>query len=150
MVCDIILMEIIFFLTFFELNDQRLKSWVWNLDWTLRTKLFSQSVCTALTAGICLPLVLCRGTVSDLWKTVETPTGHWGNPNLYLDQSITKGWQLEDMYINIMTVFMMTSSNGNIFRVTGHVCGEFTGPRWIPRTMASDAEFWCFLWSAPE
>ena len=27
---------------------------------------------------------------------------------------------------------MMTSSNGNIFRVTGHFCGEFTGPRWIP------------------
>ena len=30
----------------------------------------------------------------------------------------------------------MTSSNGNIFRVTGHLCGEFTGPRWIPRTKA--------------
>ena len=27
---------------------------------------------------------------------------------------------------------MMTASNGNIFRVTGHLCGEFTGPRWIP------------------
>ena len=27
---------------------------------------------------------------------------------------------------------MMTSSNGNIFRVTGTLCGEFTGPRWIP------------------
>ena len=36
----------------------------------------------------------------------------------------------------------MTSSNGNIFRVTGHLCGEFTGPRWIPRTKASDAEIW--------
>ena len=23
---------------------------------------------------------------------------------------------------------MMTSSNGNIFRVTGPLCGEFTGP----------------------
>ena len=45
---------------------------------------------------------------------------------------------------------MMTSSIGNIFRVTGHLCGEFTGPRWISRTKASDAEFWCFLWSAPE
>ena len=33
---------------------------------------------------------------------------------------------------------MMTSSNGNIFRVTGHLCGEFTGPRWIPRTKASE------------
>ena len=26
----------------------------------------------------------------------------------------------------------MTSSNGNIFRVTGPLCGEFTGHRWIP------------------
>ena len=41
---------------------------------------------------------------------------------------------------------MMTSSNGNIFRVTGPLCGEFTGDRWIPHTKASDAELWCFLW----
>ena len=26
----------------------------------------------------------------------------------------------------------MTSSNGNIFRAAGHLCGEFTGHRWIP------------------
>ena len=26
---------------------------------------------------------------------------------------------------------MMTSSNGNIFRVTDHLCGEFAGLRWI-------------------
>ena len=25
---------------------------------------------------------------------------------------------------------------------------EFTGPRWIPHTKASDAELWWFLWSA--
>ena len=45
---------------------------------------------------------------------------------------------------------MMTSSNGNIFRVTGPLCREFTGRRWIPRKKANDAELWCFLWSAPE
>ena len=39
--------------------------------------------------------------------------------------------------------FMMTSSKGNIFHVTGHLCGEFTGDRWIPRTKASDAELSC-------
>ena len=43
----------------------------------------------------------------------------------------------------------MTSWNGNIFRVTGPLCGEFTGHRWIPHTKASDAEPWCFLWSVP-
>ena len=36
---------------------------------------------------------------------------------------------------------MMTSSNGNIFSVTGHLCGEFTCPRWTPRTKASD-QWW--------
>ena len=41
---------------------------------------------------------------------------------------------------------MMTSSDGNIFRVTGHLCGEFNGYRWIPSKKACDAEFWCFLW----
>ena len=45
---------------------------------------------------------------------------------------------------------MMTSSNGNIFRVTGPLWGENNGHRWIPLTKASDAELWCFLWSAPE
>ena len=40
---------------------------------------------------------------------------------------------------------MMTSSNGNIFRVTGLLCGEFTGDRWIPRTKASEAEFDVFF-----
>ena len=47
-------------------------------------------------------------------------------------------------------ITMMTSSNGSIFRVTGHLCREFTGPRWIPHTKASDAGLWCFLWAAPE
>ena len=39
---------------------------------------------------------------------------------------------------------MMTSSNGNIFRDTGHLCGEFTGHGLIPHTKASDAKLWCF------
>ena len=39
-------------------------------------------------------------------------------------------------------VTMMTSSNGNIFRVTGLLCGEL-----IP---ASDEQLWYFLWSPPE
>ena len=39
---------------------------------------------------------------------------------------------------------MMTSSNGNMFRFTGPLCGEFTGHQWIPLTKTSDAEPWCF------
>ena len=70
-----------------------------------------------------------------------------------------KGWmylfmikgktKCKDFRESLDTYVMMTSSNGKIFRVTGHLCGEFTGPRWIPRTKASDAKLWCFLWSTP-
>ena len=42
----------------------------------------------------------------------------------------------------------MMSSNGNIFRVAGHLYGEFTGHRWISHAKASDAELWCFILSA--
>ena len=45
---------------------------------------------------------------------------------------------------------MMTSSNENIFRVTGPLWGKSSGHRWIPLTDASDEELWCVLWSAPE
>ena len=45
---------------------------------------------------------------------------------------------------------MMTSSNGNIFRVTGPLCGEITGYQQTSFIKASDVELWCFLWSAPE
>ena len=43
----------------------------------------------------------------------------------------------------------MTSSNGNIFRVTGPLCGEFTGHRWIPMTKASGAQLLVFtlIWA---
>ena len=38
-------------------------------------------------------------------------------------------------------LFMMTSSNGNIFRVTGHLCGEFTVPAQRPVTRGFDVFF---------
>ena len=46
-----------------------------------------------------------------------------------------------DVYVH----FMMTSSNRNTFRVTGPLCVEFTGDRWIPLTKASDTEFDVFF-----
>ena len=46
--------------------------------------------------------------------------------SLYPQTKENRIWSANAYYI------MMTSSNGNIFRVTGHLCGEFTGPRWIP------------------
>ena len=70
------------------------------------------------------------------------------NPNLFLvlfSMESVRGYCKYTMFYD-----MMTSSNGNIFRVTGPLWGEFTGHQWIPLTKASDVELWCFLWSAPE
>ena len=35
-------------------------------------------------------------------------------------------------FCSVVCASMMTSSNGNVFRVTGHLCGEFTGPGEFP------------------
>ena len=45
----------------------------------------------------------------------------------------------------IIIVGIMTSPNGNIFYVTGSLCGEFIGNRWIFLTKASDVELWFSL-----
>ena len=60
----------------------------------------------------------------------------------YSDEAIT--WDPLSLYWPFVVKIMMTSSTWNIFRVTGPLCGEFTGHRWIPRTKASDAEL-CFV-----
>ena len=40
---------------------------------------------------------------------------------------------------------MMTSSNGNIFRVTGPLCGEFTGPGEFPTQRSVMRSFYVFF-----
>ena len=50
----------------------------------------------------------------------------------------------------IQSSTMMTSSNGNIFCITGLLWGESTSYWWVPLTKASDMELWCFLWSEPD
>ena len=86
-----------------------------------------------ISAGI-YSYIICLYTL-----ILETKSSIRNNTIFWVIGNITK------IYEN-----MMTSSNGNIFRVTGHLCGKFTGPRWISRTKASDAELWCFLWFTPE
>ena len=66
------------------------------------------------------------------WTITDRPLSRWNVATMRLSHN------------------MMTSSNGNIFRVTGPLCGEFTVNRWIPLTKASVAELWCFLSYAPE
>ena len=61
---------------------------------------------------------------------------HW--PNSYstqFDRNEAVNLELgpsSDDYTSVFPCYMMTSSNGNIFRVTGHLCGEFTGPGEFP------------------
>ena len=53
----------------------------------------------------------------------------------------------ETPLLSYCSCVMMTSSNGNIFRVTGHLCGEFTGPGEFPAqrpvTRSFDVFFIC-------
>ena len=74
-----------------------------------------------------------------------------GTLSQWLTSHHMETWRLQN-WRTVLTgkIIMITSSNGNIFRATGPLCGEFTGPRWLPCTQASDAELWGFLWSAPE
>ena len=65
--------------------------------------------------------------------------------------SLTNLYDFRHAWLNFpRPVYCLPWWTSNIFRVTGHLCGEFTGPRWIPHTKASDADLWCFLWSASE
>ena len=50
--------------------------------------------------------------------------------------------------MHLSSISMMTSSTGKGFRVTGLLCGEFTGHRWIPLSKTRDAELSCFFWCA--
>ena len=58
------------------------------------------------------------------------------------------GYEIPGLFSPLCFRFMMMSSNENVFRVTGDLCGGIH--QWIPLTKASDTELWGFLWSAPE
>ena len=83
----------------------------------------------------------------------QMPRGHYHwNRNCW---TLYKTWNKRKKQtlihdLNTQQWSMLTPSNGNSFRVTGLLCGEFTGHRWFPNTKASDAELWYFLWCAPQ
>ena len=67
------------------------------------------------------------------------------HPDSMATDWIIEGITIKQVKDKVALCTMMTSSNGNIIRVTGHLCGEFTGHRWIPRTKASDAGLGIFF-----
>ena len=83
---------------------------------------------------------------SMFYRTMVSP----GNHCCQLTTGVRSLTEFQKLHCMTWYQGMMTSSNGNFFRVTGPLCGEFTGHRWIPHTKASDAELWCFLWSVSE
>ena len=90
--------------------------------------------------GICQQLDTCI-PVWLMWYTSYRVL--FALDNYCYSVQVTDTWYIVPMPVK----YTMTSSNGNILRVTGPLCGEFSGHRWMPRTKA---ELWCFLWSARE
>ena len=63
---------------------------------------------------------------------------------IQIDKIHIQWWYKQQMQSQSNDIMMM-SWNGNIFCITGPLCGELIGHRWIPRTKASEAKLWCFF-----
>ena len=86
-----------------------------------------------------------RGISFSRMLTAYVVYQRYGDVIVFLNINHTADMPLWTCPQRIYKLTMMTSSNGSIFRVTGPLCGEFTGPRWIPLTKASDAELCVFF-----
>ena len=86
-------------------------------------------------------MFLCRN-IDHFWLARRTEWQIWAwkiVPPLFKWHALL-AYCHHSMKLSQKFVSMMTSSNGNIFRVTGPLSKEFTGNRWIPITKARDAE----------
>ena len=77
------------------------------------------------------------GQYYDWWCPGNTETQGISSNDLNCKVNLSLSSARKD-YNDLCHFSMMTSSNGNIFRVTGPLCGELTGHQWIPLTKASD------------
>ena len=74
---------------------------------------------------------ICLYIVQLLWFNISVDPAYTWDTNLVINMprdALAPNGAMSSAGILIM----MTSSNGNIFRVTGHLCGEFTGPGEFP------------------
>ena len=69
------------------------------------------------------------------WSRCQKGLGAWTKRSIFCARHIRSSFL---GFVHVHDI--MTSSNGNIFRVTGPLCGEFTGDRWIPLTKAHSVE----------
>ena len=82
-----------------------------------------------------------------MWYTGIVLQDHWYHITRHCTTQATMAGTRH--YSDVIMSTMAPWPGDAIFRVTGPLCGEFTGHRWIPRTKASDMELYCFLWSVP-
>ena len=101
----------------------------------------------SLTIGIFFR-ISCPGVAGSRWWMCARRL----NVNdLFLWQRLNARWKSSHTIINpwfdivLHVSSMMTSSNGNIFRVTGALCGEFTGPGEFPTQKPVTRSFDVFL-----
>ena len=77
------------------------------------------------------------------WSSV---VGQWNDRGSVVGRAVWSRCPWQQVWVgSLFRQNRKTSSNGNIFRVTGRLCGAFAGHRWVPLTKASHAELWCFF-----
>ena len=91
---------------------------------TIFSKLFSEWI--ALFVSVSNSTGFCHSQLTISQHRFK----HWLDSQGVVGQRFeTVMTKFTDTYMSWCLWTMMTSSNGNIFRVTGHLCGEFTGHR---------------------
>ena len=60
---------------------------------------------------------------------------HFWRQHYFITRILCKSaWLMKTEFLRTYKFIMMMSPNGNIFHVTGHLCGEFTGQRPVRRS----------------
>ena len=127
-------------------DRQFIHKWYNQAEWIIRIqfyetfkKIYRSGFSMWAPSKIFMNVLKCFGnylnTQMDLSKSQEISYAHF----VFCCGSFTR-----QFYPYRLWLFM--SSNGNISRVTDHLCGEFTDNRRITRTMASDADL--VIWDA--
>ena len=62
---------------------------------------------------------------------------------------VSHNWGKQALSSRMVYCTLWRQQMETFFRVTGPLCGEFTGHRWIPLTKTSDAERLCFFDQRP-
>ena len=96
--------------------------------------------CPELISQLPIVLKVCSGHDSDTTVVNVNVCNDWTKATVGIDEQVLQN----------LDQVMMSSSNGNIFRVTGPFWVQSTGHQGIFLSKACEAELWCFLWSAPE